>query len=58
VVVRPTASPTNFGCSTDWMMKFSTQYTTMTAIIRLGPPTSRPRIAGGISPMMKPMFGM
>ena len=25
VVVRPTASPTNLGCRTDWMTKFSTQ---------------------------------
>jgi hypothetical protein len=42
VVVKPTASPTNLGCRTDWMMKFRTLYTAMTAIIRPGPPISSP----------------
>ena len=30
----------------------------MTPIISAGPPSSRPMIAGGITPMTKPMFGM
>src|SRR5664279_4890947 len=52
VVVRPTASPTTLGWITDWMIRFSTQYSTMTSIILLGPPTTSPNSAGGISPVM------
>ena len=58
VVDRPTACPTTRGWITDWMIRFTTEYMTMTAIIRLGPPSSSAINAGGTRPMTKPMLGM
>ena len=58
VVVRPSASAWNLGWMIDWMTKLMTEYRTMTASMRLGPPSSRPMIAGGMTPMTKPMLGM
>jgi hypothetical protein len=58
VVDSPTALPTYRGWMIDWITRLTTQYMTMTASIRPGPPSSRATTAGGIRPITKPMLGM
>jgi hypothetical protein len=55
---RPTASPRNFGWTSDCSTKLMTEYATMIQIIALSPPVSSPRTAGGASPITKPTLGM
>lgn len=56
--MRPSASAWYFGWMIDWITTLMTEYSTMTASMRPGPPSSRPMIAGGITPMTNPTFGM